>query len=279
MTNNKVNSRIPQPNYDKDVDKIVKVYQSALRDIQAEMTDVLLDDFRRGMLASYEAQLRAIISELDGKAIAMTTELIEKAATNGIADTLMALGYAETYKQAQAMATFGTLNKPFIDAVIMDTQTDLLAITANTERKTRQVVRQAIADAMRETYAKGGGKGADLTREALKKLKDEANLAIIDAAGRKWRLETYVKMAVHTKSMHAHRQAAINEGIEDGAYYGIISSHNAKDACRHYEGKIVSLVPDDGSKYPYVEELPKNEVFHPYCKHLVTPIRNPERYV
>lgn len=278
MTNNKVNSRIPQPNYDKDVDKIVKVYQSALRDIQAEMTDVLLDDFRRGMLASYEAQLRAIISELDGKAIAMTTELIEKAATNGIADTLMALGYAETYKQAQAMATFGALNKPFIDAVIMDTQTDLLAITANTERKTRQVVRQAIADAMRETYAKGGGKGADLTREALAKLKDEANLAIIDAAGRKWKLETYVKMAVHTKSMHAHRQAAINEGIEDGAYYGIISSHNAKDACRHYEGKIVKLADSADGDYPFIGDIPRSSLFHPYCRHLVTPIRNPERY-
>ena len=278
MTNNKVNSRIPQPNYDKDVDKIVKVYQSALRDIQAEMTDVLLDDFRRGMLASYEAQLRAIISELDGKAIAMTTELIEKAATNGIADTLMALGYAETYKQAQAMATFGALNKPFIDAVIMDTQTDLLAITANTERKTRQVVRQAIADAMRETYAKGGGKGADLTREALKKLKDEANLAIIDAAGRKWKLETYVKMAVHTKSMHAHRQAAINEGIEDGAYYGIISSHNAKDACRHYEGKIVKLTDSADGDYQFIGDIPRSSLFHPFCKHLVTPIRNPERY-
>lgn len=273
------NRNIPTPDYSHDVDLIVREYVKALRNVRAQMDTLFLSDMQRGNLLIAEHNIREILRELDATALDMTEDLLTKAARNGVADSLYALGLAPSRREALAMVRFGTLNKPFVDMVIADMQTDLLAVTKNTERKTRQVMRQAISDAMREQFTQGYGKTSDLTRATMARLKDEANLAIIDAAGRKWQLETYVKMAVQTKAAHAHRDAEVNSGLEEGSHYGVISSHGAKDACAGYEGKVVALTPDAATAdYPYYGTLPRSRIFHPYCKHMITPVFNPDRY-
>lgn len=272
-----VNSHIPRPNYDKDVNKIVKEFEKALRLLDAQLADAMLDDMRRGFALNYDIQIRRVIEDLNGVITKESVELIEKAARNGVADTMLSLGYAKTRKEALEIAVFGELNRPFIEAVIMDTQSDLLAVTQNVERRTKQAVRQAVAESIRIKHASGGGKTQEIAKDVLTRLKKQSNVAIVDASGRKWKTQTYVQMAVETKAMNAHRDAARNSGLEEGANYGIISSHNAVDACRHYEGSIVSFLPND-EKYPYVDDIPRSEFMHPRCKHIITPIRNPERY-
>jgi len=85
-------------------------------------------------------------------------------------------------------------------------------------------------------------------------------------------------MLARTKMMNAQREASINEALSEGSFYGRISRHNAKDACRKWEGKIVKLVAEVPGDYPYIGDLPRNEIFHPNCRHLVTPLRDPRKY-
>lgn len=73
-------------------------------------------------------------------------------------------------------------------------------------------------------------------------------------------------------------EATINEAVADEAYYGVISSHGAKDDCANWEGKIVKLVPNAPGDYPYIGDLPNREIFHPRCRHTISPIRRPDRY-
>lgn len=84
-------------------------------------------------------------------------------------------------------------------------------------------------------------------------------------------------MVVRTKMMYAHMEATTNEAIERGVMYGTISSHGAKDGCGQYEGKVVKLVQDAPGDYPSVDALrASGAIFHPNCKHVITPKRYPE---
>ena len=41
----------------------------------------------------------------------------------------------------------------------------------------------------------------------------------------------------------------------------------------NYEGKIVKLVASAEGNYPYVGDLPNREIFHPNCKHIISPAK------
>jgi len=87
-----------------------------------------------------------------------------------------------------------------------------------------------------------------------------------------------VDMVSRTKMMRMTMDATINEAVDREAYYGVISSHGARDACRNWEGKIVKLVADAPGDYPYYGNLPTREIFHPRCSHVISPVRRPDRY-
>nr|WP_328285998.1 phage minor capsid protein [Brevibacillus agri] len=202
------------------------------------------------------------------------------AAADGVAAAIYALGVADTFEEARKIAKFNRMNKAMVDAVIADTQADLLAVTQNVERKVRAAVRQVTADSMRANMARGVNGRRTVSRDILDglrmKLGDSVNTGIIDAAGRRWRPEVYVDMVTRTKTMEAHMEATINEGVAREAFYGVISRHGATDACRNWEGKVVKLVPDAPGNYPYLGDLRGGrEIFHPNCKHVVTPVRKP----
>lgn len=77
--------------------------------------------------------------------------------------------------------------------------------------------------------------------------------------------------------MEAHIEAARNEAIARGSYYGIISTHYAIDACRYHEGRIVKLVPNAPGNYPTIEELKATgQLFHINCRHRIIPISSIE---
>ncbi|MNC62751.1 Phage minor capsid protein 2 [compost metagenome] len=117
---------------------------------------------------------------------------------------------------------------------------------------------------------------ADLLQRMRQTLGSAIDTGIIDAAGRRWKPEVYVEMVTRTKMNATHREATINEAVGRGAYYAVISRHGAADACRNWEGRVVKLTPDAPGEYPYVGDLPRREIFHPNCRHVLSPIRDPK---
>lgn len=272
---------IPRPNYDYDVNRLRGEYRKALRSVQAELNSLFLTDFERAQIVAVELNIRQILRELDKYGSAWATAAITKSATDGVASAIFALHIADTLEEARKIASFNSINKPLVEALIADTQADLLAVTQNVERKTRAAVRQVAADVMREKTVSGinGAQSLqqEMTRQLRGKLGQAADTAIVDAAGRRWKLETYTEMLARTKMMEAHKEATRNEAIAEGALYGVISRHRAIDACSKWEGKVVAFSYDAPGNYPIFDDLPRREIFHPNCLHTITPLRRPDR--
>lgn len=268
---------VPRPNYDYDVKQVVKAYERALKDVQAELNTLFLTDFQRAQITAVELNIRNILADLNKYGSEWATVSVTKSATHGVADTIYALGLTETYAEALTIAKFNGTNKRLVAAAIADTQADLLAMTQNIDRQAKLAIRRATAEAMRSQLTQGINGSRALSSAIRKQITEATDVAIIDSRGRRWKINTYTDMLARTKMMEAHREASINEALSEEAYYGVISRHGATDACRGYEGKIVKLFADAPGDYPYISDLPKRDIFHVNCKHLVSPLRDPSR--
>lgn len=274
-------AKIPEPVYEREISVLVRYYRKALNDIETELMRLDLTDFRRANAIAVQKQIRAILDRLDENTMAWIETQIPSATKDGVIRSMIALGVAETLEDAERIASFNMLNKSLIETAIADTQADLLQVTQNIERKTRTAIRQAMAESMRSNMAQGVNGVQSIRRDFLeyarKLLGDSLRTGIIDASNRRWRPEVYADMAVHTKLHTTYREATMNDAVGRDAYYAVISRHGAKDACRNWEGRIIKLTPDAPGNYPYIGNLPRNEIFHPKCKHVISPVRIPER--
>jgi hypothetical protein len=271
----------PTPTYDYDISILLSYYKEALQKITNELSHIDLTNFERANLLVVQKEIADVLNELDAKTSAWVSTMIPKATEDGIIHSIIALGVAESVEDARKMVVFNRLNRDFIKTAVADTQADLLQVSQNIDRKVRTTIRQVTAEAMRANLTQGINTTDSIKRDILRdlrtKLGDSINTGIIDAAGRRWKPEVYSEMVTRTKLAQAQRESAINDALGREAYYGKISSHGAKDACRNWEGKIVKLTPDAPGDYPYYGSLPNREIFHPNCKHVISPIRRPDR--
>ncbi|AUM66382.1 minor capsid protein [Brevibacillus laterosporus] len=272
----------PQTQYDYDIERLVTAYKRALNDIMRELERLNVTDVSYTREKALVAKITQILTELNEETTEWINVSITKAVEYGVAESLVALESVGTVSEALALAKFGTLNKRLVASAIADTQSDLLEVTKRVHREVRLAIRRATAEAMRANMARGTNGRRTISRDILsdirKTLGRSVETGIIDAAGRRWKPEVYVDTVVRTKMMRTQIEATINEAVERETYYGRISGHGAKDACRSWEGRIVKLMPDAPGDYPYIGNLiGSREIFHPRCRHVVTPIRLPEK--
>lgn len=271
---------IPDPTYDYEIALLVRAYKNALLSISAELSRLDLTAMSRANAKATLAEVADILRGLNTESAAWVDRYVPKAATDGIARSIVSLGAASTLEDAEKIVKFNRINREFVASAVADTQADLLAVTQNVDRRVKIAIRQATADSMRANLTRGINGNRTLNADILQRMKGTLGSAvstgIIDAAGRRWQPEVYVKMLTRTKMAATHRESTINEAVGRGAYYGVISRHNAIDKCRGYEGMIVKLTPDAPGDYRFIGDLPRNEIFHPNCKHLVTAIRDPK---
>lgn len=268
---------IPTPTYDYEIRKLVRYYEEALQSINFELMRFDLTNMQRANILAIQADIAAILKELNGKSSDWITRYIPEAATDGVARTILSLGVADTLEEARAIAKFNRLNRELVKAAVADTQADLLQVTQNVDRRIRTAIRQVTGEVLRYNLTQGinatQSLKQDIARNLRTRLGDSLNTGIVDAANRRWKPQVYVEMVVRTKMASAQREAAINEGVANEAYYGVISRHGAKDMCRVWEGRIISLVPNALGDFPYIGDLPRRDIFHPNCRHVVTPFR------
>lgn len=271
---------IPDPTYDTSVALLVRTYKQALLSISNELLRLDLTAMSRANAKAALAEVAAILRGLNDESAAWVERYIPQAATDGIARAIIDLGAAPTLEEAQKIAKFNRINREFVASAVADTQSDLLAVTQNVDRRVKQAIRQVTADSMRANLSRGinGPRtlNADLLQRMRKTLGSAVDTGIIDAAGRRWKPDVYVEMVTRTKMNATHREATINEALGRKAYYAQVSRHGAADACRNWEGRIVKLTPDAPGDYPFVGDISRRELFHPNCKHVLSPIRDPK---
>ena len=259
-----------------DTQELVAAYKLAVKRIRAELARLDLTDMSRKVTEAALVEVARILRELDAESAAWVAAAIPEAAAAGVAGTLTALGAAPTVK------TFSRVNSAMVTSMVADTQADLLAVTQNIDRRVRAGIRNAAATSMRENMAAGINGRRTISRDILTKMRADLGKAvetgIIDAGGRRWKPEDYVDMVVRTKTTTASREAMVNEALGRGVGYFRVSSHGAKDGCGKWEGRILKASSDIDGDFPTIAESRENRgLFHPNCKHVLTPVRNPEK--
>ncbi|WP_040932646.1 phage minor capsid protein [Paenibacillus larvae] len=276
-------SRIPVPSYDYDVDKLVSAYKRALQKVRNELNGIELVGMQRAIVTANIRRIERILTDLLDETDDWIQENIPKAAADGVVKTLIALEIVETVEEAIKAVKLSKISENMVAAAIADTQADILAVTQNVERKVRSAIKKAYADSVRENMAAGINGRRTISRDALDRMRQELGKSldsgIIDAAGRRWRPDTYVEMLTRTKMMNTYREATTISALERDAQYAVISRHGATDACSNWEGKIIKLTAEAPGPYPTYDQLrATKEIFHPHCKHTFTPIRSARRY-
>lgn len=268
---------IPKPEYDYCIERLVAAYKWAVRHIRRTLRLIDVSNMTHDHSMEVLKEIAKILAGLNEESKAWVAENIPEAVRNGTLTAWIALGV----KVAKKMESFNRLNRDLIEVVVADTQSDLLAVTQNISRKVRMTIRQVTAESMRENLTRGISGRQTINHEIVKglrkKLGDAVDTGIVDSAGRRWNPSTYVDMVTRTKMTYAHREATINEAVPRKAYYGVISHHGGTDACRKWEGRVVKLIADAPGDYPYMGDLPRGEIFHPNCRHVVTPLRDPQK--
>ena len=269
------------PNYEKEIEALVKQYKRAVEQIKAELERLDISTLSRANSLAALKSVSDILKELNVESAKWVEDNIPTAVRNGIAETIVSLGVSETVDEALKIAKFNRVNAELVKAVVADTNADLLAVTQNVDKRVRATVQQVVSEVRRDNAAKGINGRKTMNRQTIEKLRaklgDSVNTGIIDARSRRWEPVHYVDMVTRTKMMRATNDATINEALDRDAYYAKISSHGAKDLCRNWEGRIVKIASEAPGDYPYIGDIPNRELFHPNCKHTISPVRVPDR--
>lgn len=272
-------NNIPLTDYDKDIEKLINEYKKAVVKISNELERIDVSDLSRAHSMAVLSEVGNILVELDASTKVWIEEYFPLVILEGAASAMVALELVGSMEEAKKVVKFNKFNKELVEIMVADTQTDLLAVTQNVNKKVRIAVRQVFSESLRSNYAAGINGRRTINRETLmglrKTLGDAVNTGIIDSAGRRWKPEDYVDMITRTKMMNAYNEAHTNEAVSRNAFHGVISSHGATDACRYHEGRIVKLTPEAPGDYPTIDELKASgQIFHPRCKHSFSAIRS-----
>lgn len=249
---------IPEIDYSQSLADIRKQFEDALVEIQAALKSFLLTDAKRQDLLEAERAINDILSDLEQGIDKWADETGSSVVEESIVATLLLLGLvalAESF-------TLTTEQESIVEYTVEALKTDLKSVTTNLQRQSRTVLRRAYTDSIKQTTRQS---------QPVRQLLNDADVAIIDKAGRRWRTSHYIDMLTRTLLAEAEREAAAVTGLSDGNGHAYISYNSSTtDACKDYQYSLVKLAPDINSPYPYYRDLP--HIFHPCCRHRLIPI-------
>lgn len=273
----------PTPSYEKDLKKLEKIYKQAFLDIVEQLKNV--QPYELLKIEVYEAQLRQlgfIIKQLNKDSYDWIDRTLNEAFEYSLkgATVSRSIEEARTLLEAKGEIEFSLYARDRIDALISDTYADVLQATTFMENSLKDLIREVQSAVISTEIAKQRGSvtmAKNLRQEMLakgfsKSLLEENWKGIIDARGNRWDLTTYTKMLAKTKLQQAQFEGAKARAQFNETDLAIISSHGAKDACRFFEGMIISLEGKTSGFKSYTELKNSQLIFHPNCQHQVHPI-------
>lgn len=250
-------------------DELIAFYRLAMQDVALRLDGA--HDLTRKKARALLREIDRILHDLDANASAWISANIPQMYAHGQATALVTLGEVETVRKALGIvATIGIVNEERVRHIVQDAHDDLLAATKNVSRQTKRLVREIVVQQTRRA-ALTTENTRSVSRRVANQLKS-ANIAIMDSKGKRWKVEDYARVVVTTKLSEAHREGAIEKAVAEGFDLARISAHGATDACRNFEGAIVSLTGKTPGYRTLAELRGSNLIFHPNCKHSVHPM-------
>ena len=244
-------------------------------------------NFSQMSMYSIMKQVEKLLNDLGVDVLTLVQEHTLDAVERGYLDSVIGFLGAEGLTGA-ALTTavltfpFSRVGKDLAEQFAKDTFKDLLNANKNVEASVQKLVREtfskhmAVQAALNQSYD-------NIAKEILKdlsgkKLKtDIANgiISIVDKAGRRWKLGTYVDMVVKTKYQQARIEGMKEFTRETGTMdLAQIPKNGAKDMCRIYEGLVISLTGATAGFQTFDDLQATNQIFHPRCRHTPVPIKS-----
>jgi hypothetical protein len=275
----------PTPTYKRDLNELERVYKKALQEITRMLVNTDPEDLlRRDIYEALIRQLTFIINDLNNESRQWIEKTLYDAFEHSQGSALVTMGLAKTLEEAKGKQQFSLLSRQRIEAMIDDTFEDVLKATTKMSLDMKKLVREVQAEVLRVNTAlqRGTVTSAKDLKTALmkegfsKSLVEENWKGIVDAGGNRWDLTTYTRMVARTKLQQVQIEGATLTALENDTDLAMISSHGAKDSCRHFEGMIVSLTGKTKGYMTLAEVRGSNLIFHPNCQHSVHPIGDVE---
>lgn len=166
-------------------------------------------------------------------------------------------------------------NEQYVQQVFNDTFQHIAGQTDKMKLSVKASLRNDAQDVFRRAAVEGIPR-----KKAYRELRDKImintpDFKFIDKAGKKWDSKTYLDMMTHTVMSTTQRDIYANVLTQEGQDLVKISQNGATDACKNWEGKILSLTGSTKG-YPTLHEAAATgEIFHPRCKHRFV-VYNPE---
>lgn len=270
----------------KTADDVIEVYKKKYEELFYFVVNELYGSFGTGSdkanikkATSLMLQIEERLREIDRVLELTVIEAIHKNYITGQVDHALANERVNDINDLKEFVPHSTINTYTLEQLIGDTMDDLLSATNNTSRGLKKVIRDVFAKHTQLAALDGTTHkeliriiNKELSKDNIFNLVNNGFLGIIDKAGRKWNLKTYITMVINTKLHAAHVEGLKDRAQDTGRDLAVISRKGSKDPCRHFEGMIISLSGNSKKYYSYDQLKASGLVFHPNCRHTVIPI-------
>lgn len=289
---------IPFPEYEGDENKVIQIYLSAWISIQNEIMKLLKMQPTDNVVTLLQQQQRSLdrieylFNQLGVDLSKAVSPLLFDAIVTGAAYSVITKGVElqrvdyKTYNRSltqikkRIQYEYAPSRNYRTKKLITDTQQDLLKATTNTKENVKRLIRSTVAEVMQQNATRNQKftnleekVKHSLRKNMLKEKLADADIAIVDRIGRQWKLETYVKMVVRTKTSTAYFDGIREQAEKEGMDLAVINTHpDTKDACVNYQGMVISLNGVTPGFPTYQELKASKKIFHPNCRHFARPI-------
>jgi hypothetical protein len=128
-----------------------------------------------------------------------------------------------------------------MDALAQALVQDIGSRHSNVLRHVMDVYRQVVAEGTAASIA-GGLTRRQASQLAYARLIEQGVVSFVDARGRRWRMSSYVEMALRTVTQRAAVQGQVDKQQRLGLPYVVVSNESQEcERCRPYEGRVLRI--------------------------------------
>lgn len=252
---------------DKYTDIFLEMYENTYNKIYKKLSDYYTEiDYPT--YVKQEALLKQIGKILDDFSIGFGDKFKQAIEQTSKFATLSAIKGMSYYKDAtKSLDWHYDFAKKYAETTFNDNYQHIAAQTNNI----KETIKKNLRSIATKTFQRASVEGLS-RKEAYKLIKEEMltkhpKFEFVDKAGRKWDTKKYFEMLTRTVIMNSLRESYVNTLTNEGQDLVKVSINGAKDACRNWEGKILSLTGATKSYPTLSDAIASGEIFHPRCRH------------
>lgn len=181
------------------------------------------------------------------------------------------IGIDEADKQLKAKNITTVANKDItaetyeaqVQARLESVKSDLITVSEEIKSNSNSIFKDLSTSITKEQREK-------LAKDLLKVLQDNGVTFFYDKAGRKWKIENYVKMRTLTELVQGQRMSFFTRAVQ----YGVdlvriihMNIHPQCELCIPFNNKILSINGNTPG-YMTIEDAAIQGLFHPNCDHI-----------